>query len=309
VAEGNKATAQPVPEQRLPASASLLVRTISRERGDHPRRNGGRGKCTEVSRRCQGNTGRPRGLPPRVRWTVEGTHERDRSLDDPLVTKPSRGITVDAPPKIAGVRTSLGLTPDVFARLTGQEERHLVVSPHSVDEAIGQQPVHGLTDMPLPEFAPGRSKAPRERGGGPAACATACSPAGREGLHRPCVWRDAHWAGADGPARERARGSPPRLGGRAATSPRMAHAGAPLTRTPGRLARRAVCTTRRHWAHASRDTARQRGPSSGPLPAGRLCPAKPFHTPAMAGARWPRPSRLPREAPRGLSGSTTCRSP
>jgi hypothetical protein len=50
-------------------------------------------------------------------------------------------------------------------RSARQEERHIPVSPHLADEAMGQEPAHRLPDMALAEPTPRRGKTPRERRG------------------------------------------------------------------------------------------------------------------------------------------------
>src|SRR5215510_13191090 len=133
---------------------------------------------------------------------------------------------------------------------------------------------------------------------GPGACATTCTPARTRSLRTPGGRQGAPLPGADGPARDRARGDPPRPAAGAATSPRTARAAARPGHTPGRLGHLAAYTIRRHCGHANRDTAGRQssGPSAsspkdGPLhvpaictrtraPPDPLAPLAPPHTPA-----------------------------
>jgi hypothetical protein len=145
---------------------------------------------------------------------------------------------------------------------------------------LGTAPPGGATHGPGASAWPPRHAVPRCRttrrqntrktAWGPAACATTWSPGATESPHRPCGWRGTPRTGADGLARDRARGYPPRRAAGVATSPRMAPAAARLGHTPGRSGHPAAYTTRCHCGHANRDTARRQssGPSIGSLRGG-----------------------------------------
>ena len=80
---------------------------------------------------------------------------------------------------LARVDSSPGVTPGVGTRSRGQEERHLAGTPHLAQPPMGQEPMHGFTDMPLAEPAPGG-------------------------------WRVVHLTGAEGPTPDRVQEYQPR---------------------------------------------------------------------------------------------------